>query len=156
MRLDPYQRRTVLEITGNYYAAYSTERLNPDQRARETFRNVVLPILKVAATRFQSNTSVQGYAFEISHHVLGKVMGVSMERPENLVVVLPRQAAIRLVAGRDENVQQSALLPGEAYLNAQPVTIWINREGPQLAAQPAPADPGAADTAAPPTAGSGE
>jgi len=85
IRFDRYKGRTVLEITGNYYAAYSTERLNPDQRARETFRNVVLPILKVAATRFQSNTSVQGYAFEISHHVLGKVMGVSMERPENLV-----------------------------------------------------------------------
>jgi len=146
IRFDRYKGRTVLEITGNYYAAYSTERLNPDQRARETFRNVVLPILKVAATRFQSNTSVQGYAFEISHHVLGKVMGVSMERPENLVVVLPRQAAIRLVAGKDENVQQSALLQGEAYLNAQPVTIWINGEGPQLAAQPAPADPGAAET----------
>ena len=58
-----------------------------------------------------------------------------------LVVVLPRQAAIRLVAGKDENVQQSALLQGEAYLNAQPVTIWINGEGPQLAAQPAPAWP---------------
>jgi hypothetical protein len=149
IRFDRYKGRIVIEITGNYYAAYSADKLNADQRARETFRNVVLPILKVAVPRFQSNPTVQGYAFEISHHILGKVMGVAMERPENLVVVLPQQAAIRLVAAKDENVQQSALLQGEAYLNANPVTIWLNGEGPQIGAQAPPADPAPEAVAAP-------
>ena len=142
IRFDRYKGKTVLEITGNYYAAYSTEKMNPDQRARETFRNVVLPILKVTVPRFQGNASVQAYALEISHHVLGKVMGVPVERPENLVVVLPQQAAIRLVGGKDENAQQSALLKAEIYLNAEPVTVWLSGEGPQLAASdPPPGDP---------------
>jgi hypothetical protein len=141
IRFDRYKGRIVIEITGNYFAAYSTDKLNADQRARETFRNIVLPILKLAVTRFQGNPTVQGYAFEISHHILGKVMGVSMERPENLVVVLPQPAAIRLVASKDENVQQSALLQGEVYLNANPVTIWLKGEGPQLAAQAPAVDP---------------
>ena len=140
IRFDRYKGKSVLEITGNYYAAYSAEKMSPEQRARETFRNIVLPILKVAVPRFQSNSSVQGYAFEISHHILGKVMGVSMERPENLVVVLPQQAAIQLVAGKDENVQQAALLKGESYLNAKPVTLWLSGEGPQLEAQAPRAD----------------
>ncbi len=141
LRFDRYKNKTVLEITGNYYAAYSGEKMNPDQRARETFLQIILPILKVAVPRFQNNSSIQAYALEISHHVSGSVMGVSMEHPENVVVVLPQQAAIRLVAAREENVQQAALLKGEAFLNAQPVTIWLNGEGPQLAAQVPPADP---------------
>ena len=141
IRFDRYTGKTVLEITGNYYAAYSTEKMGPEQRARETFRNIVFPILKVAVPRFQNNTSVQGYAFEISHHILGKVMEVSMERPENLVVVLSPQSAIQLVAGKDENEQQAALLKSEFYLNAKPVTIWLSGEGPQLTAQQSAAEP---------------
>lgn len=153
IRFDHYKGMTVLEITGNYYAAYSTEKMTPEQRARETFRNVVLPILKVTVPRFQSNSNVQAYALEISHHVLGKVMGVAMERPENLVVVLPQASAIRLVAAKDDTTQQSALLRSEIYLNAQPVTVWLNGEGPQLAGadlQPEPAP--AADPAPAPAA----
>jgi hypothetical protein len=138
IRFDHYKDKTVLEITGNYYAAYSMEKMNPDQRARETFRNVVQPILKVAVPRFQNNPSVQAYALEISHHVIGKVMGVSVERPENLVVVLPQQAAIRFLAAGEDSAQQAALLEGEYFLNADPVAIWLNGEGPHLAEQPPP------------------
>jgi hypothetical protein len=67
-------------------------------------------------------------------------MGVSMEHPENVVVMLPQQAAIRLVATKEESVQQAALLKGESFLNAKPITIWLNGQGPQLAAQAPTAD----------------
>ena len=92
LRFDNYSGKTVIAITGNYYAAYSARKINPGQRARSTFLNVVMPILKAAVPRFQNNQHVQGYAVEISHHIMGKVMGVSMERPENLMVFLPRNA----------------------------------------------------------------
>jgi hypothetical protein len=134
IRFDRYNGRIVLAITGNYYAAYPAEKFNEEQRARSTFLNVVLPILKGAVPRFQSNQAIQGYAVEISHHILGKVMGVSMERAENLMVFLPQRAAIKLVAARDETAQQAALLEGNAFLNAAPVTIWLNAEGRHLAA----------------------
>src|SRR5262249_32441261 len=97
IQFDRYKGKVVLEITGNYFAAYSNEKMNAEQRARETFLQIVLPILKSAVMHFQKNTNVQAYAFEISHHVLGKVGGVSFERPENLVVVIPQQAAIQLM-----------------------------------------------------------
>jgi len=128
----------VVEITGNYYAAYSAEKMSPEQRAKETFDKIVLPILRLEVPRFQSNFNVQGYAFEISHHIVGKVMNVPVEHAENLAVVLPQDAAIRLVATKDESIRQAALLKGEVYLNAQPVTIWLKGEGPQLAAQNPP------------------
>jgi hypothetical protein len=126
IRFDTYSGKTVLAITGNYYAAYSAQKINPEQRARSTFLNVVMPILKAAVPRFQNNQHVQGYAVEISHHITGKVMGVSMERPENLMVYLPRNGALKLVAARDETTQQAALLQGQVFLNAQPISIWLN------------------------------
>jgi hypothetical protein len=123
IRFDSYNGKTVLAITGNYYAAYSAETINPDQRARSTFLDVVMPVLKAAVPRFQSNQHVQGYAVEISHHIMGKVMEVSMERPENLMVFLPQSAALRLLASKDEDTRQAALMQGQAFLNAQPITI---------------------------------
>ena len=146
IQFDRYKGKVVLEITGNYYAAYSAEKMNGDQRARETFLRIVEPLLKAAVTYFQNNTTVQAYAFEISHHVLGKVSGVSIERPENLVVILPQEAAIRFATGNDAGTAQSALLQGEVLLNAKPITIWLSGEGPQLAQQ-APEDPSSASPA---------
>ena len=138
IRFDSYNGHTVLAITGNYYAAYSTQKMREDQRARATFLAVVVPILKGAVPRFQSNHDIQGYAIEVSHHIMGNVMGVGMERAENLMIFLPQRAAIRLIGSTDENVQQAALLEGKAFLNAQPVTIWLNGDGPRSAAEPAP------------------
>jgi hypothetical protein len=134
IRFDHFDGKTVLAITGNYYAAYSAEKMSPDQRARETFLKVVMPILKVVVPRFQTNPAVHGYALEISHHIVGKVMNVAMERPENLLVFLPQNAALKLLTAKDESGQQAALLEGQTLLNAQPVTIWLNGEGPRLAA----------------------
>jgi hypothetical protein len=131
IRFDQYNGRTVLAITGNYYAAYSAEQINKDLRARSTFLAVVEPILKVAVPKFQTNASVQGYAVEISHHILGKVMGVSMERPENLMMFFPQNTALKLLAAKDETAEQAALLEGQFFVNAEPVTIWLNGEGPQ-------------------------
>jgi len=126
IRFDTYSGKTVLAITGNYYAAYSAQKINPEQRARSTFLNVVMPVLKAAVPRFQNNQHVQGFAVEISHHIMGKVMGVSMEHPENLMVFLPRSGAIKLLAAKDETTQQAALLQGQVFLNAQPISIWLN------------------------------
>jgi hypothetical protein len=139
VRFDNYNGRTVIAITGNYYAAYSADKINPDERARSTFLDVIIPVLKASVPHFQSNQHVQGYAVEISHHILGKVMGVSMERPENLMVFLPQNAALRLLGSKDEDTRQAALMQGQTFLNAQPITIWLNGAGPQLAANAPPA-----------------
>ena len=137
IRFDRYNGQTVLAVTGNYYAAYP-EKIGAEQRARSTFLNVVMPILKSEVPRFQANHQVQGYAVEISHHILGKVMGVTMERPENLMVFLPQSGALRLLGSKDEKVQQAGLMQGQMFLNAQPITIWLSAEGshPALAIDP--------------------
>jgi hypothetical protein len=133
IRFDNYQGKTVVAVTGNYYAAYASQKISSEQRARNTFLNVAMPILKAVVPRFQNNPKVQGFAVEVSHHIVGKVMGVSMEHPENLMVYLPKSGALKLLTAKDETAQQAALLQGEVFLNAQPISIWLNDSVPKAA-----------------------
>ena len=115
---------------------------------------IILPILQDAVPLFQKNASVQAYAFEISHHVIAKVRGVAVERPENVVVVLPQAAAVRMVNATDDTGRQAAIMLGEVFVNAKATTLWLSAEGPQLAQQAPPDDP--STTAQSAAAASGE
>lgn len=142
VRFDSFNGKTVLAITGNYYAAYPANQFSGEQPTGS--RN--LPQcgdagFESGSTALSEQQESSGYVLEISHHILGRVMSVSMERPENLVVFLPQNAALKLFAAKDETAQQAALLEGQTLLNAAPITIWLNGQGPQLASNPAPANP---------------
>jgi hypothetical protein len=129
VQFDRYQDQIVLKITGNYFAAYSTELMKPEERARQTYQDVILPLLRAAVPALEKTDAPQAYAFEISHHVRKKVLGVSSEGTENVVLVLPKASAQRLVAATDPAVQQAAVLEGEAFLNAAPIALWPRPEG---------------------------
>lgn len=124
VQFDRYQDKTVLKITGNYFAAYSAELVKPEERARQTYQDVILPILRAAVPALARTDTFQSFAFEISHHVRKKVIGVSSEGTENVVLILPRESAQRLVAAADPGAQQAAVLEGEAFLNAAPIALW--------------------------------
>src|SRR6266516_2767598 len=63
-----FQDRVILKITGNYNAAYDAARLTQNERAANTFRAVVLPILNLAAAALPADLPCDGIGFEISHH----------------------------------------------------------------------------------------
>jgi hypothetical protein len=130
MHFDKFENRSVLEITGNYFASYSTELLNGNQRARQTFRDVMLPLLGAIVPEFGNDVPFEEYALEISHHIRGKVLGVGSENVENVVLVIPHDSAQRLIATNDTNTQQSALLDGQVYLNGERITLWLSDELP--------------------------
>lgn len=56
IRFESYQHKTVLSITGNYYASYSAERMDDGARLKETFRQVVVPILQAEAPHFPDDS----------------------------------------------------------------------------------------------------
>ena len=149
IHFDRYNGQIVLAITGNYFAAYSATQVNKSIRARDTFLHVVTPILKASVPRFQNNKQIRGYAVEVSHHILSKVMGVSMESPENLMVYLPQGAAIRLVGAKDDTVKQAALLQGQVFLNAEPITLFLSDTPPPSGETAPPSDSTPASDPAP-------
>lgn len=138
---DWFQDRIVLAISGNYFASYSTQLLTPGRRARQTFQDVMLPLLKAAVPEFPSDVPFQAYALEIAHHVRGNVMGVGSENSENVVLVIPRSAALRLVSAPDSEAEQVALLESEAFVNGEPITLWLgDGEAPPATVHPRAAE----------------
>ena len=143
IQFDRYQGKVVLKITANYFESYSAELIKPDERARQTYQSVMLPLLQAAVHALDQAEVPQAFAFEISHHVRKKVLGVSSEGVENVVLILSKASAQRLVASSDPQVQQAAVLEGETYLNAAPISFWPRPEGEtaQEAAARTPAPP---------------
>jgi hypothetical protein len=131
-----YNNQIVLKITGNYFASYSTATMDFNQRTRQTFLDVVLPLLRMAAPRLAGVEALQAYAFEISHHVRDKVLGVNNESFENVVYIFPRAAAERLVKAATREQQQAAVLEGEIFVNGEPFMMWLNGDPPAGQAKP--------------------
>ncbi len=136
LSFDTYNNQVVLKITGNYFASYSTTALDFNHRTRQTFTDVVLPLLKLAAPRFNKIESLQAYAFEISHHVRNKVLGVNNEGFENVVYIFPKSAVERLVNAGTPEQQQAAVLDGQIYVNGEPFMMWLTGEPPAGQARP--------------------
>jgi hypothetical protein len=144
LRFDNYGGMTVVELTGNYFASYAAEMVSKSHRALRTFQDVMLPILDLAVPAFRDNPDVEGFAMEISHRVRGKAMGMNAERPENLVLALSKDAAVRLVTAKNENDRQAALLDGHFFINAEPFVLYLSDQAALDAArQLDKVDPGA-------------
>jgi hypothetical protein len=140
LRFDSYKGKTVVELTGNYFAAYPEGELDKNHRAAATFQDVILPVLQIAVPAFQDLAEVDGFALEVSHQVRSKVMGSVREHPENLVVVLDRDAAVRLVSARTDRERQAALLEGQIFINAAQVILTLRDDlgKPQIEDSDAP------------------
>ena len=124
VQFDRYQGRVVLKMTGNYFASYSADLMKPEDRARQTYTDVMLPLLRAAVPALEKADVPDAFAFEISHHIRKKVLGVTNEAVENIVLILPRDSARRLVGSSDPQIQQAAVLDGQAFLNAAPISFW--------------------------------
>ena len=130
IRFDTYKGQTVLEITGNYYAAYSADRMDSYARLKETFGTVVMPILQAEAPHFPDDSEFSAFAIEVSHHVRQRVMGVSSEQPENVTVIIPVSVAQKLVDAKGDDQKQAAVLEAQVFLNGQPYSLWLQEGAP--------------------------
>ena len=127
-----FDNKTVLAITGNYYASYSSVLMDRSHRMRQTFNDVMLPILRAAVSAFGNDEPFRAYALEISHHVRAKVLNVNTEAPENMVLILPREVAHKLVDAKTPEQQQAAVLEAEVYLDGKPIVLWLTGEQPRV------------------------
>src|SRR5271165_3067960 len=130
IRFDIYKNQTVLEITGNNYAAYSADRMDSYARLKETFQQVVMPLLQAEAPHFPDDSEFSAFAIEVSHHVRQKVMGITSEVPENITVIIPVPVAQKLVDAKNDDQKQAAILEAQVFLNSQPFSLWLQEGAP--------------------------
>ena len=132
IRFDSYQGKTVIEVTGNYFASYPAD-IDKNHRALSTFQDVVLPILQIIVPELQDVPEADGFAMEVSHQVRGKALGTTREHAENFVMILNHDAAVRLVKARTDRDRQAALLEGQTFLNAEHFTLYLSDAAAQAA-----------------------
>jgi len=125
-----YQNQTVLQITGNYYASYSAQLMTPYQRLRETFQQVIMPILRSEVSHFPDDSEFSAFAVEVAHHVRQKAMGLNAEEPENVALIIPMMAAQKLVDATTDDQRQAAVLEASVFLNGEPYALWLQEGAP--------------------------
>jgi hypothetical protein len=124
IRFSQFQGHTVLQVTGNYFASYSDQSMDRKQRFQRTYLDVLLPILRATAPVIQAEPEATAIAIEVSHHRRKQVMGSAMERPENLVLIVPREAAAKVAGSKGIQDQVEVLSQCTEYVDGEPFAAW--------------------------------
>ena len=124
IRFANFQGRVVVQVTGNYFASYSEQSTDRNKRVEQTYIDVMLPILRAMETRLSSEPQLSAFAIEVAHHVRKSVLGVTVESPENVAVIIPSGFAQSAPMGNDRNIQLAALKKSTIYIDGKPAALW--------------------------------
>jgi hypothetical protein len=145
-----FQDRVILKVTGNYNAAYDTNRMTQNERAANTFRTVVLPILALTTTTLSQDLACDGIGFEISYHARSRERSYDFEGKENLVLVFGRVDAWALSGATTDPVRQEILNRNKIYVSGTDFGLSLTERDPlnvQALPRSIPAKPDATSTA---------
>jgi hypothetical protein len=145
-----FQDRVILKVTGNYNAAYDTDRMTQNERAANTFRTVVLPILALTTTTLPQDITCDGIGFEISYHARSREPSYDFEGKENLVLVLDRVDAWALSGATTDSVRQEILNRNKIYVSGTDFGLSLTERDPlnvQALPRSIPTRPDATSTA---------
>src|SRR5258708_14482234 len=145
-----FQDRVILKLSGNYNAAYDTNRMTQNERAANTFRTVVLPILALTTTTMPQDIACDGIGFEISYHARSRERSYDFEGKENLVLVLDRIDAWALSGATTDPARQEILNRNKIYVSGTDFGLSLTERDPlnvQALPRSIPAKPDATSTA---------
>jgi len=145
-----FQDRVILKITGNYNAAYDTNRMTQNERAANTFRTVMLPILALTTTTLPQDIACDGIGFEISYHARSRERSYDFEGKENLVLVLDRDDTWALSRSSTDAARQEILNRNKIYVSGTDFGLSLTERDPlnvQTLPRSIPAKPDATSAA---------
>jgi hypothetical protein len=145
-----FQDRVLLKITGNYDAAYNTARLTQNERAAETFRTIVIPVLKLVTSTLPDDIVCDGIGFEIAYHTRARTGSYDFEGKETLVLVLDRRDAWALSAAATDAERQDILNRSKIFVSGADFGLSLSERDPlnvQSLPRSVPTKPDASSTA---------
>ena len=145
-----FQDHMVLKVTGNYNAAYETTRFTQNERAANTFRTIVLPILDLLTASLPQDVTCDGIGFEISHHTRTRDRSYDYEGKEILVVVLDRDDAWALSRASTDSQRQEIVNRSKIFVSGKDFGLSLSERDPlnvQTLPRSVPAKPDATSTA---------
>jgi hypothetical protein len=145
-----FQDRVILKVSGNYSAAYDTNRMTQNERAKATLRTVVLPILEIVTAALPQDLACDGIGFEISYHARSRERSYDYEGKENLVLVLDRNDAWVFSTATTDAARQEILNRNKIYVSGRDFGLSLTERDPlnvQALPRSVPAKPDATSTA---------
>ncbi len=145
-----FQDRKILKISGNYNAAYNALKMTQNERAANTFRSVVLPILALVTSVLPPDIDCDGVGFEISHHARTNEKSYDFEGKEILVVVFDRDDAWAMAHAQTDAERQEILNRNKVFVSGADFGLSLTERDPlnvQSLPRAIPAHPDATSTA---------
>ncbi len=125
-----FHDRMILKISGNYNAAYNSERLTQNERANRTFSDVIAPILLLVSKTIPADVQCDGIGLELSYHVRTQAKSFDYEGKEILVAIFDR-ADVDAFAGAATNTQRQEILNrSDIYLDGKEYGLSLNGSAP--------------------------
>jgi hypothetical protein len=145
-----FQDRATLKVTGNYNAAYDSTRFTRNERAADSFRAVVLPILNLITAARSEDLPCDALGFEISYHVRTHDPSYEYEGKETLVMVFDRDDAWALSHASTDPQRQEIVNRSKVYVSGTEFGLSLSERDPlnvQALPRSIPAKPDATSTA---------
>src|SRR5215467_15542418 len=145
-----FQDRKILKISGNYNAAYNALKMTQNERAANTFRSVVLPILNLVTSVLPPELDCDGIGFEISHHARSNEKSYDFEGKEIVVVVFDRDDAWAMSRAQTDGERQEVLNRNKVFVSGTDFGLSLIERDPlnvQSLSRSVPAHPDATSTA---------
>jgi cell division septation protein DedD len=145
-----FQDRKILKISGNYNAAYNALKMTQNERAANTLRSVVLPILTLVTSVLPPDLNCDGVGFEISHHARTSEKSYDFEGKEILVVVFERDDAWAMAHAQTDAERQEILNRTKVFVSGADFGLSLTERDPlnvQSLPRSIPARPDATSTA---------
>jgi hypothetical protein len=127
-----FKDRVLLKATGNYNAAFDAKQLTRNEQAARTFRDVMLPILRVITQNIPPDIDCDAIGMEVAYHVRDRQKSFDYEGSEILTIVLDRKDAFQMVLENDDNARQDILNRSLVYLGGQDYGLSLLDRDPML------------------------
>jgi hypothetical protein len=114
-----FQHRTVLKISGIYKAAFNPSQLSENQRAGQTFQEVIVPILRLAEEQIPQSVDYDAIGFEIIYDTRDADASYDYEGKEVLSVVINRDDAFKYAGAIGDKERQALLNRSEIFVNGE-------------------------------------
>jgi hypothetical protein len=125
-----FQDRKILKISGNYNAAYNVLKMTQNERAANTLRSVVLPILNLVTSVLPPDLDCDGIGFEISHHARTNEKSYDFEGKEILVVVFERDDAWAMAHAQTDAERQEILNRNKVFVSGADFGLSLTERDP--------------------------
>ena len=124
-----FHDRVVLKISGNYNAAFNSDRLSQNQRVERAFNDVVVPILRLLPQEIPVDLTCDAIGFEISYHVQTGSRNYEYEGGEILAVVFDKADAFTFLKSRDSE-RQNILNRSVVFVNGKEFGLALGERNP--------------------------